>query len=306
VSHRVEVDGRTIEVGNARKVLFPDEGVTKLDLVEYYLRVAETMLPHLRDRPVTMHRFPDGINGSGFYQKDVPGHFPEWIRTVEVDKEGGVLTHVVCDDAATLAYLAEQACITPHVWLSTVGHPERPDRMIFDLDPPEDGGPEAVRFTARRIKGLLDALGLSGRIMTTGSVGFHVVVPLDGGRTFDEVGGFARRCTEFLARRHPAEITVEQRISKRSGRVFLDHLRNAYAQTTVAPYAVRAKPGAPVAVPIDWDELGSTEPQSYTVSNVFRRLGQKPDPWADDAIEAKPLDDAVARLSGLLKGVGTG
>jgi bifunctional non-homologous end joining protein LigD len=299
VSDRIEAGGRTIELGNPDKVLFPDTGITKRDLAGYYRRVAEVMLPHMRDRPLSMHRFPDGIDGSGFYQKDVPDSFPDWIRTVTVPKEDGEMTQVVCDDPATLVYLADQACITPHVWLSTVDHLENPDRLVFDLDPPEDGGgAEPVRAAARAIRDLLDELGLTTRIMTTGSKGFHVVVPLDRSRSFDEVRDAAHRCSGLLAERQPERLTVEQRKSKRSGRVFLDYLRNAYGQTTVAPYAVRAKPGAPVAVPIDWDELGDTEPQTYTLGNVFRRLGQKDDPWSGGG-SGQSLDEALERLEQL-------
>lgn len=299
----MDVGGHTLEVGNPDKVLFPDVGVTKRDLVDYYARVAEHMVPHTRGRAVAMHRFPDGIGGHGFFQKETPDYFPDWIRTVTVIKEGGKVTHVVCDDAATLAYLADQACITPHVWLSTVDSLERPDRLVFDLDPPEDAaGSEPVRFATRAMRDLLDELSLGSRLMTTGSKGFHLVVPLDGQRGFDEVRDFARRCSVVLATRHPDRLTVEQRIRAREGRVFLDYLRNAYAQTTVAPYAVRAKPGAAVATPIDWGELGSTEPQTYSVGNLFRRLGQKEDPWAADGLEGQSLDTARERLADLESG----
>jgi bifunctional non-homologous end joining protein LigD len=296
VSETIEVGGRTVEIGNPDKVLFPDAGITKLDLARYYARVAPVMLPHVRGRAVTMHRFPDGIDGTGFYQKHVPDYFPEWIETVTVDKENGTVEHVVCDDAATLVYLADQACITPHVWLSTTDALDRPDRMVFDLDPPEGSGAGAVRAAARAIRDLLEDLGLRSRVMTTGSKGYHVVVPLDARAGFDQVRDFAHRCADLLADRRPDDLTVEQRIAERSGRVFLDYLRNGYAQTTVAPYAVRAKSGAPVAVPLDWDELGSTDPRGYTMDNVFRRLGQRHDPWEADPITGQALDDAREAL----------
>jgi len=296
---KVEAGGRSIEVGNPGKVLFPESGITKADLVEYYRRIAEVMVPYVRSRPVTMHRFPDGVGAPGFYQQDAPGHFPEWIRTVTVSTEEGDATRVVCEDAATLVYLAEQACITPHVWLSTVEHLDRPDRLVFDLDPPEGSGPAPVRSAAEATGALLDDLGLRAGVMTTGSSGFHVVVPLDGVLGFDEVRDFASRCARVLAARHPETLTVEHRIDRRAGRVFLDYLRNAYAQTTVAPYAVRGLSGAPVAAPIDWSELGTTEPQSYTVANIFRRLGQKQDPWSAEGIPGQALDDARPGLARL-------
>lgn len=297
MSDRIQVAGRTIEIGHPDKVLFPGDAITKRDLAAYYRRVAETMLPHVRNRPVTMHRFPDGIDGDGFYQKEAPEHFPDWIRTETVAKEGGEVTHVVIDDGATLVYLADQGSITPHVWLSALDQLERPDRLVFDLDPPaEEDDPGPVRFAARAIHDLLDDLGLRSRLMTTGSAGFHVVVPLDAGAGYDDVRDFAHRLARVLADRHPHELTVEQRIDEREGRVFLDYLRNAYAQTTVAPYAVRPLPGAPVATPIDWDELGHTHPRTYTLENLFRRLGQKDDPWSMDGIDGQSLDRPIDRL----------
>jgi bifunctional non-homologous end joining protein LigD len=295
----IDADGRAVEVGNPDKVLFPDAGITKRDLACYYRRIAAVMLPHIRGRPVTMQRYPDGIGADGFYQKDAPGYFPDWIRTETLAKENGEVSHVVCDDAATLVYLADQGCITPHVWSSTTADPDRPDRMVFDLDPPQGSGARPVRAAARIVRDFLGDLGLSARIMTTGSSGFHVVVPLDGSRPFDEVREFAARCARVLAEGHPAELTVAQRIETRSGRVFLDYLRNAYGQTTVAPYAVRALPGAPVAAPIGWEELGRTEPRSYTVANLFRRLGQKDDPWAAARIGGQSLDTPLQTLEAI-------
>ncbi|HSL59399.1 MAG TPA: non-homologous end-joining DNA ligase [Acidimicrobiales bacterium] len=296
----IDTPERSVELGNPDKVLFPDVGLTKRDLAEHYLRVADLALPHLRGRPLTMERHPDGIEASGFVQKEAPGHFPDWIRTVTVPKEGGEVTHVVCDDAATLVYLVDQACITPHVWLSTTDHLDRPDRLVVDLDPPRGADdPEPVRFAARAVRDVLDELDLSSRLMTTGSKGVHLIVPLDGQLGFDEVRGLARRIAGVAAGRHDDRLTIAQRTDARRGRVFLDILRNGYAQTTVAPYAVRTRPGAPVATPIDWDELGRVTPRRYTVSNLARRLGQKDDPWHDDGIGPQSLDDVAARLDDL-------
>ncbi len=218
-----------------------------------------------------------------------------------MSKEGGEITHVLVDDAATLVLLADLACITVHVWLSAVDHLARPDRLVFDLDPPageEDA--TAVRRATRRVRDLLDELGLPSRLMTTGSSGFHVVVPLAATDSHDDVRDFAHRCAEVLSARHPDQLTTEHRVGDRRGRVFVDYLRNAYAQTTVAPYAVRALPGAPVATPIDWDELASTDPGTYTIGNVLRRLGQKQDPWADDGAGSS-LADAASRLDEMVE-----
>jgi bifunctional non-homologous end joining protein LigD len=303
VSATIEVDGRSVEVSREDKVLFPEDGVTKGDLIEYYRRVAPVMLHHLRDRPLVMHRFPDGIDGEGFYQKDTPEYFPEWIERVSVEKEGGTVEHVVCSAPADLVYLADQACVTPHVWLSTVGDLRRPERIVFDLDPP-DGDAGAVRRAARDVRDLMDEIGLRPFVMTTGSRGHHVVVPLRREMGFDDVRRLARDAARVVAARHPEELTVEQRKEKRGERVFLDYLRNSYAQTQVAPYAVRARPGAPVATPIDWDELESVDPRRYDIRSALRRLAQKDDPWKDMTRHAHSPAGPRAALDSVMEASG--
>lgn len=276
------VDGHEIALSSQDKVLFPRSGISKGDLVDYYRRIAPTALPHFRDRPLSMHRFPDGIGKDGFFQKDVPDYFPDWIDRIELAKEGGTVTYAMANDAATLVYLANQGCITPHLALARADKPDHPDQLIFDLDPSGDDFAR-VQEAAGWVKALLDELELTSFVKTTGSKGLHVVVPLDRETPFDEARKVARAMAERLAEQHPEALTVEQRKDKRGGRVFLDYLRNAYGQTAVAPYAVRAIEGAPVATPLRWDEVGAGDlhPQKYTVANIFRRLAQIEDPWAD-------------------------
>jgi bifunctional non-homologous end joining protein LigD len=276
----MKIGGHEIEISNLGKVLFPDAGITKGDLVDYYRRIADTMLPHIRNRPLTLHRFPDGIGAEGFYQQNVSDYFPRWIARARLAKAGGRVEHCLCNDAATLVYLAGQACITPHSWLARADHPRNPDRMIFDLDPP-DGDFGIVRFAARVIREVLDDIELPSFVMTTGSRGLHVMVPLDAGSRFDTVRDFARRIAAVAAAREPDRLTTEQRKNKRGGRLYLDIMRNAYGQTAVAPYAVRAKSGAPIATPLEWDELGDVrlDAQRYRIENIFRRMARKRDPW---------------------------
>jgi len=302
----VKVGRRTVEIGNPDKILFPDAGLTKRGLAEYYRRVAETLLPHIRDRPLTMHRLPDGIDGEDFYQKDVPGHFPDWIRTVEVEtKEGHTLDQLVADDAATLVYLADQACITPHAWLSRIGRLHRPDRMVFDFDPPDGTGHEEVfaevRWAARQVRSVLEDVGLVAFVQTSGSRGLHVHVPLEGDADFDRTRAFARDLVVLLENRFPERLTTRQRKKERGDRIYLDVGRNAYGQTAVAPYAVRARPGAPVATPLSWDELGRSglHPRRYTVENLFRRLGATEDPWKGMGRRARGLAAPGSRLDRL-------
>ena len=288
----------TVEVSRPEKVLFPDAGITKRDLASYYARAADYMLPHVRGRPVAMQRFPDGIEAHGFFHKEAPGHFPDWIERVTARKEGGQITHVVIENADTLVYLADQAAITPHVWLSRAGDLERPDRLVFDLDPSvEDFG--AVRAAARAMGALLRELGLEPFAMTTGSRGIHVTVPLKPADRFDAVRAFAREAARELVRREPELVTVEHRKAKRGDRILIDVMRNGWAQHAVPPYAVRAKPGAPVAMPLAWRELGSSRlgPRRFTVRNAFRRLARTGDPWARIERHAKPLDGARKALN---------
>lgn len=277
----------TIELSNTAKVLFPGDGITKGDLVEYYQAVAGEMLPLLRDRPVSMTRFPDGLTKAGIVQKNVPAYFPDWITRVRVRKEGGSLRQVICDKPATIVYLANQACIELHAFLSRLDHIDRPDQLIFDLDPPDGDRFADVRVCALRLRELLTGeLGLPAFVKTTGGNGLHVHVPLNARQDFDTVREFARQAAELLAARNPDLVTTEQRKDKRGPRIYADLMRNAYAQLAVAPYSVRARPGAPVATPLSWDELNdqALRPGRFTLRTVPRRIreaGQAGGPWAE-------------------------
>lgn len=279
---KIKSGNHTIELSRPGKVLFPDDDITKKDLVDYYRKMAGQLLPFLKNRPLVMHRYPDGIFESSFYQKEVPDYFPEWIDTVEIDLRGnGKSSMVMCNNEATLLYLASQASITPHIWLSTSDNPEKPDRIVFDLDPPEDGF-ELVQNAAKDLKQLFDRMEMHCYAMTTGSEGMHVLVMLDGAADFDDARKFAHMVAERLVGMNPDTYTTETRKDKRRGRLFIDYLRNAYGQTTVAPYAVRARKGAPVATPIDWNEAGKGDmsAQKYHIGNIFRRLSARDDPWS--------------------------
>lgn len=282
-----------VETSNEDKVFFSQSEITKGDLIQYYRDIALVMLPHVQGRPVTMHRFPDGIQEEGFYHKEIPDYFPEWVDRVTVrKKEGGTNEQVVCNNAATLVYLANQACITLHTWLSRADRLNFPDKLVFDLDPPDEDF-ELVRAAAFPLKERLETLGLQPFVMTTGSRGVHVVTPLDGSQDFDTVRAFAENLADSLAKEDPRHLTTEQRKNKRGTRVFVDVLRNSYAQTSVAPYAVRAKPGAPIATPLEWDEMedASTTSQKYNLRNIFQKMGQKDDPWKSIYSRARPLPE---------------
>jgi bifunctional non-homologous end joining protein LigD len=288
----IQVGGHAIGVSNSDRVMFPASGVTKGEVVDYYHRVANWMVPHLRGRPVSMQRVRENIDTQVFYQKDMPSHFPDWIHRVTVPKVGGTVTHVVCDDAATLVYIANQGCITPHVWLSKVDNLDKPDRLIIDLDP-GSGGVADARFAAHLARELLAEVKLVPYLMATGSRGYHLVVPLKVRDSFDEVRETCFGLADALARRAPDRLTTEFHKVERAGRLFLDCNRNAWAQTAVPAYSVRPREGAPVAMPISWDELDTAEPDGWNVRNIWERLSASwTDPWAGFAKSAKTLDAA--------------
>jgi bifunctional non-homologous end joining protein LigD len=291
----------SVEITHPDKLLFPDDGLTKADIASYYETVSEWMLPHVRNRPLSLMIYPDGIEGQGFFQKNTPKHYPDWIRRIEVDKKGGTVVHPLACDTDTLIYLVGQNSITPHVWLSRADRIRQPDRIVFDLDPAPGADFNAVRRAARHTGDLLRELGLEPFAQVTGSKGIHVWTPLRRRATFEDVKPFARAAAEVLAQRYPDDLTTEFRKAERGGRILIDVMRNAYAQTTVPPYAVRPRPGAPVATPIEWDELSDSKLRSdrWTVKSVLRRLSAKGDPWADIASYARGLSRASKRLASL-------
>jgi bifunctional non-homologous end joining protein LigD len=279
----VRAGRHAVKVARAEKVLFPAgtgaPAITKADLAAYYREIAPYALPQLRDRPLMLEIHPDGIEGPLFMQKNVPGHYPDWIRRVELPKEGGTVTHVLANSADTLVYLAGQGCTTIHRWQAKADRPRQPDRMVFDLDPSSDDF-APVRRAAQRLGELLDELGLPWAPMTSGSRGLHLIVPLDRRADVDQVRDLARDVADTLAARHPRELTTEPRKKDRGDRLYLDVLRNGYAQTAVAPWSVRALPGAPVAAPVSRETLDDPElgARRWTVADAVEQA--RSDPWA--------------------------
>jgi bifunctional non-homologous end joining protein LigD len=300
----ITLGGITVRLSNAGKVLFPDDGITKEDLARYYADAADRMLPWLRDRPITMMRYPDGLAGQRIVQKNVPAYFPDWIPRVEVPKEGGVVHHAICDKPATLVYLANQACIEVHGFTSRADRVGQPDQLVIDFDPPDSRHFGQARQAALWARELLDGeLGLTSYVRTTGGRGLHVHVALDRRADFDAVLEFTHHVAEVLASRHPDVITAEQRKDKRGERIYADVMRNAYAQTVVACYAVRARPGASVATPLSWAELEDVElePSRFTIPAMRARLDSADDPWAGFLADRHGLGQASKRLARLIR-----
>jgi bifunctional non-homologous end joining protein LigD len=264
----VRAGRRNVRISHPDKVLFPADGITKADLADHYLAVAPAMVPLVRDRPLNLWRWNAGIDKPVVVQQAIPKGAPDWIKRIEVPRrKGGDIVHAVGGETATLVWLANQNCITPHCWTSRADRPGLPDRLVFDLD------------------------GLVPFAMTSGSRGIHVVAPLRRRAHADEARATAGTIAERLAERRPDELTTAWRKEKRGGRVLVDVARNTYAQTTVAPYAVRALPGAPVATPLAWDELEDPglHPRRWTLADVPARLAERGCPWADIGRDAKAL-----------------
>lgn len=285
MSKTISIHKQKIKITHPDKHMFPQAKISKWDLAKYYQRVAEFMLPFIQDRTLTLHRFPNGIDGKSFYQKKATNYFPDWIERVEIpvkEKGNRKQTQVVCQNAETLIYLANQAVVTPHIWLSKVDDLHNPDKLIFDLDPPSGDFTE-VRRAGLVIKRKLDERKLPSVVMATGSKGAHVVVPLKPKAGFDEVRDYAKQLADEIAKEEPDKFTTEIRKEKREGRIFLDYLRNAFGQTSVTPYALRARPGASVATPLTWEEFEdqNLHSQTFNYQNIFARLEKKPEPWSD-------------------------
>ena len=280
------------------KVLFPDDGITKGELAAYYEAVAPVMLPHLRRRPVTMERYPSGIGENGFWQKDVSRGFPPWLRRVEVPKKNGVVHYPLVNDVRSLLWTANQNTITQHVWSSRVPKLEYPDLCVFDLDPSTEESEAPVRAAAVTLRVLLEELGLPAWIKTSGSKGFHLVVPLDGRTRVETVAAFGNGVATLLVAMDPDRLTQEFSKADRDGRIYVDTARNGYGATFAAAYTVRARRGAPVSAPCSWDEVerGDVGPATLTLRNVPGRIAAIGDPWADLRRRGRSLARPMEKL----------
>jgi bifunctional non-homologous end joining protein LigD len=278
-------------------VLFPDVGITKREMAAYYEMIAPVMLPHIRARPVTMERYHRGIEEEGFFQKDVKKGFPPWLERVEVPKHGGTVHHPLVTDTRSLLWLANQNCITPHVWVSRAPDLYHPDLCVIDLDPLVEE-PEVLRMAALGIRDLLDELGLGSLVKTTGSKGFHIAVPLDGVAETGEVSRFAQAVGRLAVQRDPEHLTQEFSKADRGGRIYVDTGRNEYSATFAAAYAVRARPGAPVSAPCTWEEVesGAVGPRTLVLRGMEARIGRVGDVWGDMHERGQSLSGAVERV----------
>jgi bifunctional non-homologous end joining protein LigD len=280
-------------ITHPEKILFPDDGITKGELADYYEAIAPVMLPHIAGRPVTMERYHRGIGAPGFFQKDVSKGFPEWLERAEAPKKGGVVHHPVVRDTRSLLWLVNQNSITQHVWISRAPNLFQPDICVFDLDPSEeDAG--ALRSAALNLRDLLTELGLRSWVKTSGSKGLHIIVPLDEQQGYGEVARFAHQVGGMMVKKYPDQLTQEFSKSDRGGRILVDTGRNGYSATFAAAYTVRAKPGAPVSAPCTWEEIerGTADPQAFRMRDMARRIADVGDVWEKMLAEKQSLPGA--------------
>lgn len=292
-----------VRATNVDKVYWPADGFTKGDLLAYYQQVAEALLPHLRDRPVHFNRFPNGIDGKSFYQREAKEGTPAWVRTVPIPHDGQDVPHHVIDDAATLLYVANLGSIDLHPWLSRVGSLDQPDYAVLDLDPKEAPFADVVRI-ARAAGKLLRGIGLRPLLKTSGKNGMHVFVPLRPGYGYEHSRMFTEAVARILVRDLPDIATVERLPDKRDGKVYLDFLQNRRSQTIVPPYAVRPVRGASVSTPLAWDELEDPDlsPRNFTIQTMPARLAARGDLFRPALEDPQDLGPAIAALENVLRG----
>lgn len=299
---KATADKAEVVISHPEKILFPDDGITKGDLAAYHELVAPLMLPHLKGRPVTMERYPAGIGKKGFWQKSVEKGFPSWLERVDVPKKDGVVHHPIVTDQRSLMWLVNQNTITQHVWTSRVPDLFHPDVCVFDLDPSLDD-PAPVRMAAIGLRDLLAEIGLPSWVKTSGSKGYHLMVPLDGKATTDEVERFAHQVGRVFVSHAPDHLTQEFNKVDRKGRIYIDTGRNGYSATFAAAYTVRARPGATVSAPCTWKEIekGTVNPNTFTIRNMPARIKKVGDVWADMAKTKKSLTRPLEKLKKMMR-----
>ena len=279
----VKIGREVVSLTNLDKVYWPDDGYTKGDLIRYYYDVSEYILPYLKDRPLILKRYPSGIRGPFFHQHDVD-EAPDYVRTIalEVEDSGGghTVNYIVGNNLPALLYQANLGAIECHPWHSRTKNLDRPDWIVFDLDPGQGVGFEIICEAALCVKEVLNRFGLESYAKTSGSRGMHVYVPIKPVHSYEQVADFAEQAATLVAREMPEAATVERSLKKRKrGQIYVDHMQNARGKSVAAPYSVRPKPGATVSAPLDWDEIKRKKigPKDFTIKNMLRRIERKGD-----------------------------
>lgn len=299
------VDGHEVRLTNLDKVLWP-EGLTKAHLVKFYMDMAPVLVPHLRNRPLVMKRYPHGIEGESFYQKECPDYAPDWIETFPVRHSEKAINYIVCNDAATLAWLANQACIEIHAWMSVLDNIECPDIAVMDLDPSEGSTFDDVIDIALLCRRALVEFGLTPFVKTSGASGLHLFIPVKSEYPFPVVTSAMQYIAGLITSVYPGRATVERTVAKRKGKVYLDYLQNARGRTMAFQYSLRPIPGAPVSTPLFWEEVERREvsPGSFNIRSIFRRLEKYGDLLGKMAAGRRSLGGLVAASGAVSAGAG--
>ena len=287
-SQIAQVGKRKVELSNLQKVLYPDDQIVKAQLIEFYFKLAPTILAHLKGRPLSVVRFPDGIGGESFFQKDTPKWAPEWIESVTLGEEKK--NYVLATEAASLVWLANLACIELHQMHSRAPHFDKPDYIVYDFDPPETFAFPQVAELAAQFKEHLEGFGYHAFVKTTGRKGLHIVTPVEPKWDFHQLFEAAKAVAQPFVEKHASSMTLQIKKEHRGGKVLLDIYRNRQSQTIVCAYSLRGLPGAPVSTPLQWEELEALEtPKSFNLESVPQRVVQKGDPWEAIAAYATPI-----------------
>lgn len=289
--------GRQLKLSNLGKILWPDQGYTKGELINYYVEIASFILPHLKQRPLVFTRYPNGINNKFFYQKNVPAHRPDWIHTYAWESGDKTIKFMLVQETADLVWLGNQACIEIHPWLSSQASIQNPDYMIFDLDPSPGNSYTDVIAIAQLIKQILNELGLRAYVKTSGSEGLHIYVPLLPLYSYAEVRQTASLIAGMVSTVRPDIATIERRVKKRGDRIYIDYMQNAIGQTICAPYSVRPRDGASISTPIHWEEIKEVSPDKFTIKNIFPRLARQGDLFKSVLTDKQDLMKAMSYLN---------
>lgn len=297
-SNTVSIEGRSFDLSRLDKVLWPQDGYTKGELINYYVEVAPYIIPHLQGRPMVFTRYPDGIDKQSFYQKNAPSSLPQWIKTYPYysPDSGRDINFILVEESAALAWLANQACIEMHPWLSCASLVDYPDFIVFDLDPSPGNSFEQIKTIAFLTRQVLNELGLRCYIKTSGSQGLHVYLPVKNKYSYEKVRDFARTVAEIICTMQPDIATVERTVRKRGTKIYVDYMQNVKGKTLCSVYSVRPRPGATVSAPLYWDEVNSIKPSDFTIKTILPRLQKLGELFAPVLTDRQSLDAAFSQL----------
>ena len=296
----LKIGKNVVNISNRQKIYWPDEGFTKGDVIDYYDKIADLILPHLKGRPLSLKRNPNGIRDNGFYHKDAGENAPDYVDVFKVKSESNnkIIDYIVCNNKATLLYVANLGCIEINPWNSTTKKPGHPTWMVIDIDPSDKNTFTEVVDTALAVKRVLDKAGIKSYCKTSGSSGLHVYTPLKNKYDYDTVRDFAQIIASLVQEQLPETTTLERSLSKRGPKIYIDWLQNRTGQTLASVYSLRPVPGASVSAPLDWKEVNhQLHPKQFTIQNIFQRIKKKGDIFLPVLNEANSIDKALKALN---------